>query len=162
MTNGNSKGGKRNRRTRVEMLAELKAKQAKLEAQIAGTFDETTGDNYIVTRLKRAIRRRETAVGVANTLLHGKGATDKSPAVASIVDKIANAEKRLADLRMAQTRAFDTIARVPADVDVLRAALAEAETGKEVEFPTGLYILPGENDRTEAEVEAGSVSNQDA
>ncbi len=159
MTNDNSKGGKRNRRTRVEMAAELRARLAKIEAQIAGNFDESTEDGFMVTRLKRAIRRRETAINTAETLLNGRAATEKSPAVAGIDAKIENAEKRLADLRAAKGRALETQARVPFDVDVLRAALDSAVAGNEVEFPTGLYVLPGET--TDAEVEAGSVQNQD-
>ena len=161
MTN-ESKGGKRNRRTRVEMAAIYEAKLAKIKAQIAGNFDETADDSYMVTRLKRAIRRRETALTTAGTLLNGRAATEKSPMVPSIGEKIANAEKRVADLRAAQNRAIEAQARVPFDVDVLRELLASAEKGEAVDFPTTLYVLPGENERTEAEIEAGSVSNQDS
>lgn len=158
-TTGN--GGKRNRRTRLEMKAALEAKLAKLQAQIDGSYDESGDDSFLVKRLRRAIRRRETAMGNAATLLGGRAATEKSPAVASIDSKIENAEKRLADLRLAKTRALEIQARVPFDIDVLRSSLEGAEAGTVLEFPTGLYVLPGESEKTDAEIEAGSVSNVD-
>lgn len=160
-TNENSGGGKRNRRTRAQMAEALRLKLAKIEAQIAGNFDETGDDNYMVTRLKRAIRRRDTALKSAATLLNGRAATENSPAVSDIETKIQNAQKRLADLETAKARAIETNGRVPFDLETLNAALASAVKGETVEFPTGLYILPGEGERTEAEIEAGSVSNQD-
>lgn len=161
MTTNENSGGKRNRRTRAQMAESLRAKLAKIEAQIAGNFDETADDSYMVTRLKRAIRRRDTALKSAATLLNGRHATDNSPAVSDIDTKIANAQKRLADLETAKSRAIETNGRVPFDLEVLNAALATAAKGETVEFPTGLYVLPGENEKTEAEIEAGSVSNQD-
>lgn len=158
ITNDNEKNengkGKRNRRTRNEMIAAYEAKLARLKAQAEGTFDESDDDTYTVKRLRRAIRRRETAIGNAGTLLNGKAATEKSPAVPSILSKIENAEKRLADLRLAQKRAHEITAQVPFDVEKLTALLERAEKGEAVEFPTDLYILPGENDKTEAETEA--------
>jgi len=160
--NENSKT--RNRRTRVEMAEALRAKLAKIEAQIAGNFDESSDDSYMVTRLKRAIRRRDTALKVAATVLGGRNATENSPAVSDIDTKIANAQKRLADLTETKARAIETQGRVPFDLETLNAALAGAVKGETIEFPTGLYILPGEGERTEGEIEAGAAldSNSDA
>lgn len=162
--NENSGGGKRNRRTRAQMAEILRAKLAKIEAQIAGNFDETADDSYMVTRLKRAIRRRDTALKVAATVLGGRAATENSPAVSDIDTKIANAMKRLTDLTETKSRAIQTQARVPFDLETLNAALAAAVKGDAVEFPTGLYTLPGEGEKTEGEIEAGAAldSNQDA
>lgn len=157
---GNEKTkGKRNRRTREQMLAEARAKVAKLEAKIAGNYDDSQEDGYMVKRLKAAIRRRETTLTTIETLLNGRAATEKSPQVAPIAEKIANAEKRLYDLRKAQTQAIETAARVPFDIERLREVLAMAEGGSEVEFPTGLYLIP--NEKTDAEHEAASVQNRD-
>jgi uncharacterized protein (UPF0335 family) len=159
-TNENNGGkGKRNRRTRLEVMAELKAKLAKLEAKVAGVYDDSQEDGYTVKRLKAAIRRRETAQGTAETLLNGRAATEKSPQVSPIDEKIANAEKRLADLRKAKTQAMETIARLPFDIEVLRTLLERANKGEAVEFPTGLYLIPGE--KTDAEHEAASVHDRD-
>lgn len=155
-TNENKNKGSRNRRTRVEVAAELRARLAKIEAKIAGNFDETAEDSYIVTRLKRAIRRRETAVKVAETLLNGRAATDKSPMVPNIDTKIANAQKRVLDLQDAKSRAYETAARVPFDIASLRGLLETASTGETVEFPTDLYILPEE--KSDAEHEAGATN----
>jgi len=153
----NGGGGKRNRRTRQEMLEKRLAEVAKLQAQIAGNFDESSDDSYMVTRLKRAIRRRDTALKVAGTVMGGRAATDNSPAVSDIDTKIANAQKRLADLTETKARAIETQARVPFDLETLNAALASAVKGETVEFPTGLYILPGEGEKTEGEIEAGAA-----
>jgi hypothetical protein len=154
MTTNENKGGKRNRRTRVEVAEALRAKLAKIEAQIAGNFDATKDDTYIVTRLKAAIRRRDTALRVAATVLGGKKATENSPAMSDIDTKIANAQKRLADLTETKARAIETQARVPFDLQTLNAALEVAVKGEPVEFPSGLFVLPSE--QTEGEVEAGA------
>jgi len=154
MTTNENKGGKRNRRTRVEVAEVLRAKLAKLEAQIAGNFDATKDDSYIVTRLKRAIRRRDTALKLAATIIGGKSATENSPAMSDIDTKIANAQKRLADLTETKARAIETQARVPFDLETLNSALASAVKGETVEFPSGLYVLP--NEQTEGEAEAGA------
>jgi len=154
MTTNENKGGKRNRRTRVEVAEALRAKLAKIEAQIAGNFDATKDDSYIVTRLKAAIRRRDTALRVAATVIGGKKATENSPAMSDIDTKIANAQKRLADLTATKARAIETQARVPFDLETLNAALATAVKGEPVEFPSGLFVLPSE--QTEGEVEAGA------
>jgi len=157
---GNEKTkGKRNRRTRAEVAAELRARLAILEAKLAGNYDDSQEDGYIVKRLKAAIRRRETTLGTVETLLNGRKATEKSPQVAPIDEKIANAEKRLADLRASKVQALETQARVPFDIERLRGVLEMAERGEAVEFPTGLYLIP--NEKTDAEHEAASVQNRD-
>lgn len=158
----NEKGGKRSRRTRVEQLEFLRQKMAKIEAQIAGNFDETQDDSYMVTRLKRAIRKRETALKAAGTLLNGRAATENSPAISAIAVKIANAETKLANLRTAVVRATEAEGRLPFDIATLRETLERASKGETVDFPEGLFVLPNEATRTEAEIEAGSVvSEQD-
>jgi len=159
--NGKGNGGKRNRRTREQIKAELEAKLAKINAKLNGTFVETDDESLLVKRLRRAIRKRETAIGNAGTLLTGRAATEKSPAIPTIDSKIENAQKRLDDLRLAKNRAMEIQARVPFDIDRLRSALEGAEKGTVLEFPTELYILPGEDEKTDAEHEAASVSEQD-
>lgn len=150
---------KRNRRTRVEMLAALEAKLEKLKAQVSGTYDPTTDKGtFIEQRLRRAIRRRNTALGNAQTLMEGRPATERSPSVSPIDTKIENAEKRLADLRAAKARAVEMQAQLPFDIERLEALLAKADEGEEVEFPNDLYRLPNEGERTDAEIEAGSVA----
>jgi predicted nucleic acid-binding Zn-ribbon protein len=155
---------KRNRRTRVEMLAALQEKLDRLKAQVSGTYDPTNDEGtYIVQRIRRAIRRRNTAMGNANTLLNGRPATDRSPAVAPVGEKIANAEHRIAELRKAQNRATEILSNVPGDIERLEALLKRAESGDEVEMPNDLYMLPSDEDRTSAEVEAsaGGVGQED-
>lgn len=155
MTTNETENGKRNRRTRKEMLEAARAKLAKLEAQVAGTWTgDESDDNYMAKRLKAAIRRRETAIKNAETLLKGRAATKNSPAVSDIDTKIKNAEKRLSDMRDAKNRANEILARVPFDVETLQDALVKVDNGDEVEYPTGLYILPQESEKTEAEHEA--------
>lgn len=152
-------GQKRKRATREEMMARLQAKLERLQAQKEGTYvpdDET----LTLKRLRSALRKRHTAMGNARMLLNGRPATEKSPAMNSIDEKIANAEKRLADLHTAKARAEEQLANLPFDIERLEAIIGVAETGTDVEFPTGLYPLPSEQDRTEAEVEA-SVANSD-
>jgi predicted glycoside hydrolase/deacetylase ChbG (UPF0249 family) len=149
---------KRNRRTRVEMLAALEAKLEKLKAQVSGTYDPTSDEGtFIEKRLRRAIRRRNTALGNAQTLMDGRQATERSPSVSPIDVKIENAEKRLTDLRAAKARAVEMQAQLPFDIERLEALLEKAEAGEDVEFPNDLYRLPNEGERTDAEIEAGSV-----
>ena len=144
----------RNRRTRAQMIADMETKLAKLRAQAEGKFDPSTDENYGVKRLRSAIRRRETLLTTACVVLNGRAATDKSPAVADIDQKIANAEQRVANLRLTKDRAIEQTAALPGDIDTLRALLARAEAGETVEFPTtGLYPIP--ENKTEAETEAG-------
>jgi hypothetical protein len=143
------------------MLAKRLAEVAKLQAQIAGTFDET-GDGFLVTRLKRAIRSRDTALRVAQTVLGGRNKTENSPAVSDIDTKIANAQKRLADLVQTKANAIEVQAQVPFDLETLNSALSGAIDGTVLEFPVLQYRLSTE--RTEGEVEAGAAlpETQDA
>lgn len=156
----NETKGKRNRRTRAQVAEALRAKLAKIEAQIAGTFDESSDETLLVQRLKRAIRRRDTVLKSALTLLNGKPATQNSPAVSPIDAKIAGFQKRLDDAIAAKARAIETIERLPADQATLNVALAAAVKGELLEFPTGLYAIPGESERTETEVEAASANEE--
>ena len=162
MTNENTGKATRNRRTRVQVMADLEAKLARLKAQVEGTYSEDTeSDTWLVKQLRRAIRRRETAMGNATTLLEGRKATEKSPAIGTIDSKIANAETRLKDMHLAKSRAIEQLALLPNDIERLRDALtlAESDDKANAEMPTGLYVLPNESERTDAEIEAGSVSN---
>ena len=153
--NENSGGKTRNRRTRQEMLAKRLAEVAKLQAQIAGNFDGEGTDGFLVTRIKRAIRSRDTAIRVAQTVLGGRSKTENSPAVSDIDTKIANAQKRLADLVLTKTNAVEVLAKVPADLDTLNSALPGAIDGTVLEFPVLSFKLSTE--RTEGEVEAGAA-----
>lgn len=151
----NETTGKRNRRTRAQMIAEYETKLATLKAKQEGTFDPATDDNYGVKRLRSAVRRRDTLLTTAGTLLNGRAATEKSPAVSDIDTKIANAEQRVANLKLSKVRAIEQMAALPADIDTLRALLVRAEAGETVEMPTNLYPIP--ENKTDAEIEAGAA-----
>jgi uncharacterized small protein (DUF1192 family) len=156
-TNTNTTGIKRPRRSIEERKAALMAELARLEAKAAGTFDETSEEGYALKRLRAAVRSRETALGNAFNVLNGKAGTEKSPAVSSIGVKIQNARARLDNLIVAEQRAVEQIAALPADIETLRALVERAEKGETVEMPTNLYRLPTYEERTDAEREAAFV-----
>lgn len=142
---------RRKRRTRQEIMDELRAKLDKYEAQEDGTYipDEET---LIAKRIRKALKRRKTAIHQANVLLQGKAATEKSPAQNGIDDKIANAEARLQNLRDAKAHALDMIANLPFDIDRLEKIVEEMDKGNVPEdFPTGLYKLPNSKNDVEHE-----------
>lgn len=155
MTTEQTNKATRVRRSAEERLKDLQAKMDALKAKMAGTYDETKDSNYTTKRLGRMIARRETAISVANVLLNGKAATEKSPAVASLTSKIERAEAHLKTLRENETRALELLARVPSDIDTLRALLASAQAGNEIVFPTDLFVIPAE--QSNEEHEAASV-----
>ena len=157
-TNTNETKNKRHRATRDEMLAKLKAKIAKIEAQQAGAFNPETEDGYMVKRLNAAIRRRETVLKAAGTLINGRAATQSSPMLPPIATKIANAETRLASLRADLAQAEAVQVAMPGDIERLTSLLAQVEAGETVEFPTDLFPLPDDSKRSDAQIEAASVS----
>lgn len=154
MTETNSKGGaKRPRRTRIEIIEATRAKLARLEAQVDGTFDASQDESFNGKRLRAAIRRNETAIKNAESLLFGRAGTDKSPAIASIDVKIANAEKHVRNLQTAKESALAVQAQAPFNVDKLVSALASFEAGNgDGSLPDGLYVLPGDETDVQKEV----------
>jgi chromosome segregation ATPase len=133
------------------MIERLEAKLAKLQAQAEGTYSDE-GDTLVTKRLRSALRKRKTLLHRAEVLVNGRARTEKSPAMNGIEDKIENARKRLADLEDSQRRANEQIASLPFDIQTLTEALEAIERGEEVDFPTDLYRIPGENTTTETEV----------
>ena len=155
------------RRTPAEMAAHY-AKlaedyAAKAEAQERG---ERIQGNSMVSRLKRAAKTRSTLLHRAQVTVNGKAATQKSPALPTIDQKIENAEKRLADYREARSTALEQIARFPEDIEKLNLLVEAIEAGEidpdNVEFPTGLLAAPGEQTQTAAEAETAASIDQDS
>lgn len=151
----NSNKTTRVRRTPEERLKALEAQMQAIRDKMAGTYDESKDERFVPKRLGRMIARRETAIGVANVLLNGKAGTEKSPPVASLRSKIERAEAHLKTLKDSETRALELTARVPADIETLRALLAKAQEGVEIVFPTDLFVIP--NEKSDEEHEAASV-----
>jgi len=145
-------GNKRTRRTREQIMADLERKLEAMRAKAQGTYDESQDETFIVKHLRRAIRRNETAVRNADTLLQGRPGTDKSPAIADIDSKIANAEQRVRDLNAAKTAALTVQAQAPFNIQKLTATLALAEAGETVEMPGDLFALPGDDTDVQKEV----------
>jgi hypothetical protein len=142
---------KRKRATRQEMIERLEAKLQKLQAQAEGNFSDDQESN-ISKRLKKALRKRRTLLGRADVLLNGRPATEKSPAVNGIDEKIENAQSRLDQLIESKRRAEAQAANLPFDIEKLELLLEEVERGEEPEFPTDLFRI-GTEKPTDREVE---------
>ena len=155
MTEQKRKRGKN--RTPEEIIADLEKKIEIQKAKAAGTYDPEK-DSYGVKRIRAALRRRKTALHAAEVTINGRAATAKSPALNGIDDKIDNARSRLDNLTETRNRAMLSIANLPDDIRVLEDLVQRAEKGEEVEFPTGLHHIPG--DQTEAEAETASVLDE--
>ena len=147
---------KKPRRSIEQRIADKMAELQRLQAIQNGTHDETTESGYMVKRLREAIRRRETAINVANVTLFGRAKTEASPALPPIANKIENAQRRLADMLETQKRANEVLASVPQDILTLDAVLTKAEAGEVVEFPSGLFGLPSDKTETQVETEAAA------
>lgn len=151
-------GQKRNRRTREEMLAHYQAQIERLEAAMAGAPDTST-ESGVLKSLKRALRKRETALRAANVTLNGVKAEDGKGYVRSpIADKIAQTEARLESQRRTAAEAEEQRAALPFDIDRLSALVEAAENGETVEFPDDLTPLPGEENRTDEQHEAAFIA----
>lgn len=150
---------KRKRATRKEMIERKRAELEKLLAQEAGTFTDEGSD--MAKRLRKAMKKRRTILHRAEVLLNGRPATEKSPAVNGIDEKIQNAEKRLNDLIESKRRAELQVANLPFDIEKLELLLEEDEAGEEVSFPDDLFKIGGEKP-TDREVEVKvSTENED-
>lgn len=154
--NINPETGKRVRSTPAQMKARLLARIAELEAKEAGTY---TPDNETLTvkRVRNARRKRETLLDRAKIMLHGRTAQDGKIAQSSIDDKIAQAEKRLADLRQSKANAEERVANLPFDIERLAVLLERAEKGETIEFPSDLTPIPGEGEGTDTEKEVAAA-----
>ena len=157
----------RNKRRTPEEMAAHYAKlaeqyQEKAERQARG---ERIQGNSMVSRLKRALRTRETLLNRAQVTVNGKAATAKSPALPTIDEKIANVEKRLADYRETRSNALAQIAEFPQDIETLKALLASIDAGDvdpdDVEFPRDLHKAPGEGSTTSGEAETLASIDQE-
>lgn len=154
--NINPQTGKRYRATPAEMIARKLAEIETLKAQLAGTF---TPDAETLTnkRLRNAHRRRVTLLDRAKLMLAGRPGVDGKVGVSSIADKIAQAEKRVADLRQSQANAEQRVASLPFDIERLASLLERAEKGETVEFPADLTLIPGEGEGTDSEKEQAAA-----
>lgn len=158
MTNDQNK---RKRATREEMIAKTQAKLDKLLAQKEGSFTPDA-ETLVVKRLRSALRRRKTALHRAEVMVNGRAATEKSPPMNGIDEKIENAQKRLADLVSSKERAEERIANLPFDISRIETILETAENdGTEPEFPTDLFMLDNESTDSETEVAAGEPEDSE-
>lgn len=151
---------KRKRATRKEMIERKKAELEKLLAQEAGTYTGDEGSD-IAKRLRKAAKKRKTLLHRAQVLLFGRPATEKSPAVNGIEEKIENAQKRLDNLIESKRRAEEQVANLPFDIEKLELLLEEDERGEEVEFPTDLFRIGGKETDREVEVKVSMGDEED-
>lgn len=151
---------KRTRKTRKEMI-ELRRQQ--LEALIAaeeGRADTST-ESGLLKSLKSRLRKTNTELRAARVTLHGQASKDGASMLrASIDDKIAATEKRLASQIETRDRAAEFEATLPHDVARLEALIASAEQGDDVEFPNDLTRLSSDQDKTDEQHEASAVVTQ--
>lgn len=145
----------RSRKTRQEMLAYRLEQVEKLKAQIEGSYQDDS-ENAVLKSLRKRLRKTNTALNAAGITINGKGVR------APIADKIAGTRARLASQIETMENAEEYLARLPFDVDTLEALIASAEQGDEVEFPSDLTRLQGDEDRTDEEHEAAFIANEEA
>lgn len=150
---------RKKRATRDEMIAATEAKLAKLLAQKSGEYV----DDSIVKRLKNRLSKVNRTLRAANLTVNGvAGSEGKGWSRSPIAEKIATTEARLESQRESQRRATEEMARLPFDVKSLEALVASAEQGDEVEFPTDLYPIGNEQDRTDEQHEAHAIASDEA
>jgi len=149
------------RRTRAQMIEEMEAKLAAYKAKEDGTYTSDS-ETLIGKRLKGGLKRRRTLLHRAQVLIAGRAATEKSPPMNGIDDKIERAEARLEDLIESRERANEQVARLPGDIEAIAKAIEVDEQGLETaEFPSDLLALPGEGEQTNAEAETVHATNDD-
>ncbi len=157
----------RNRRSRIEMRAHFLAEIERLDASIAGKPD-TASESGKLKSLKSMLKKRETALRAATITVNGIAANPElkvSPR-ASIGDKIATTEARLASQKQTLATANEQIAQLPFGITRLEALVASAAQGDDVEMPTDLYPLPGEGEteevaKTDEEHEAAFIAKSE-
>lgn len=142
---------KRNRRTKAEMAEHYRKLAEQYEAELDGKVDTSTTGG-VLKALRAALRKRETELRSAVITLDG--AEGRS----SIDDKIAHTERRLESQRRTKENAEVMRARLPFDIERLSALVEAGEAGEEVEMPSDLTRLPGEQDRTDEEHEAAFIA----
>jgi len=149
---------KRKHRTPEQRIADLQAEIAKLEAKKNGTYDPTQeGDT--MSRLRAALRRRQTVLKEALMLRDGRPGTAKSPALNPLEVKIQNAEERLERLTRDKAIMEKRVANLPGDIERLELLIDAAEKGEEVEMPTDLLRLSDDDkEPSDARVEANHVN----
>ncbi len=152
---------RKQRRTRAQMIEEWKAKITKAEAQEEGTYDSDS-ETLVGRRLRGAMKKRKTILHRAGVLLQGRAATEKSPPMNGIVQKIERARQRLADLIESGARAEQQVANLPFDIERLAELIEAEEKGEDVEFPNDLLRLPGEGEQTDTEAEVAAGTSEDA
>jgi hypothetical protein len=152
----------RKTRTIAERKADLIAKLAILEAKENGTYVRENAEKTGLKAVRYALRRRKTELHRAKVLVEGRAATANSPALAGIMDKIENAEQRLAKLREAAEKGENFIANLPFDIDRLEKLVLVGEAGDDVEVPSDLTRLGNEADRTDAEIETKVATSEDS
>ena len=137
----NNETPKRKRATREEMIERRRQELAELEAKANGTY-VPTGPEAIRKSILKSRRIRQSALNLAQRELAGREATEKSPAIAPLVDRIENAEQRLADLREKLDTYTEQTLNLPEDIARLDKLIEDHDAGKtNVEFPTDLSEL---------------------
>lgn len=144
-------GQKRNRRTKAEMAEHYRKLAEQYEAELDGKVDTST-TNGVLKALRRALRKRETELRSAVITLDG------SEGRSSIDDKIAHTLRRLESQEQTKANAERMRAALPFDIERLSALVEAAEAGEEVEMPSDLTRLPGEESRTDEEHEAAFIA----
>ncbi len=152
--------GKRNRRTRAEMLEAALAKVAKLEAQIEGSYKDED-ENDILKALKRRLRKTSTALRAARVTLNGLSNDEGKIARKPISETISRTRDRLASQIETQHRAEKMSAKLPFDVETLEALIAKTEIGDIVEYPENLTPLGNEQERTDEEHETAFIAKEE-
>ncbi len=144
----------RNRKTREEMLAFRVAQVEKLQAQIEGSYRDEN-ENDVLKGLKKRLRRTNTELRSAQITLDG------TEVRSTIAAKIRRTERHLASQIETQARAEASVAALPFDIERLKALVAAAEAGEDVEFPADLTRLAGDEDRTDEEHEAAFIASEE-
>lgn len=152
--------GKRNRRTRAEMLEAAIAKVAKLEAQIEGSYKDED-ENDVLKALKRKLRKTSTALRAARVTLNGLSNSEGKIARKPISETILRTRDRLESQIETQERAEVMVAKLPFDVERLESLIAQTEIGDIVEFPTDLTLLGDEQERTDEEHETAFIAKEE-
>jgi len=162
----------RKRKTMVDMvvdggpldqeIAELKAKKARYEAKIAGTYDESSETNTLKA-LEKRLSKTNRELKSAQFVINGKprGDNGKGWAKLPIAEAIKRLDERMDSHLETQERAKERILQLPLDQTRLTNLIELAKTGEDVEFPTNLYSFGTEQERTDEEHEAIFITDEE-
>ena len=144
---------RRRRRTREERMQELQRKLERMQMQASGEFvpqDDPTGEKTV----RRALKKRQTAIRNAQELIDGKPNPEKpGKYLANPIDiKIENKERQLRNLYAERDEANRQLAELPVDISRLESLVERVESGETVELPEDLHpIRSGEAEDVDAD-----------